>query len=49
MPKIPFTEKLSEYFKQLWTDTVFFENEQQIDDYIKREDYNNKFDNGTRI
>lgn len=47
IPQNSFTEQLAWYYKNAMLDTVFFQNEQEMNEYISRPDYNEVFENGT--
>ena len=46
-PRNELTENLADYFKILKTDSIFFENDSQIEKYIASDNYGTQFKNGT--
>ena len=46
-PRNDLTENLSNYFKSLKTETIFFKSDSEIDNYISSADYGTQYKNGT--
>lgn len=47
-PKNDITEKIGSFFTNMEEEVIYFDNDQQIDEYVLSQDYDKKFLNGTR-